>query len=288
MKEYAFVVSKPLQLIIALSIMTQLRIGQSVHVIVVDSFAGARDVCARLGSPDGPLKGVSAEFVGSTKDGYRALRKRRFSRIFIDCDVGAVRYLELLMIKAANPHLTINVYEEGMGTYRTDLYSGIKKNVLDLVGAGTAFGGCGLTSNLYIYNPDDYLSSFYKTKVNLIKIHQQIADLVCKMFGEMMTLFDYTPVSGAGSKCNIYLSSWKFNESFLKRFQSFPGDRYIKPHPHLKDANAEADAVFLSAAVPAELVLIDLLKKYKCIDVYHHGSSIEKYIKSDRIQYMII
>lgn len=274
---------------VALSIMHQLEIAERSHVIVVDAFAGARGVAERLGSLPEPFSGVSAVFVESPSKGYHLLRNSRFSAIFIDADVGVRKSVDLLRIRYSNPGLKINVYEEGLGTYRSDLYGGLKGSVLNYFGVGTRFGGFRFTSSLYLYDPKHYKVLFPGSEPKLERINRALPDFILDHFDTLSDLFDYKPnILPRSKNCNIYLSNWTIDKFFIEKFLSYGIDSYIKPHPHILDFKESEYDLVIDAAAPAEIAIINFLKKYDFVDVYHHGSSIERYIKDSRVRYIRI
>lgn len=289
-KDHAFIVTKPLQLMVALSIMHQLEISERSQVIVVDAFAGARGVAERLAFLPEPFSGISVEFVDSVRTAYHLVRQNRFSVIFIDADVGVRKCIDLLRSRLSNFELDIRVYEEGLGTYRKDLYRGIKRSLLDFLGVGTRFGGFRLTSKLYLYAPDDYRESFPTSKVSLELIVKPLSAFIIDNFTLLSRLFDYKPPAFTKShRCNLYLSNWAIDDLFISRFLALLGDSYIKPHPHITDfKNNNPHSLVVDPAIPAEIAILGLLELYESVDVYHHGSSVARYIANDSLNYITI
>lgn len=80
--------------------------------------------------------------------------------------------------------------------------------------------------------------------------------------------------------CRIYLSSWNVDFAFLEKFLSLSGDKYIKLHPHIKHAPEKINnkASFLPTNLPAEVIVMLMTKSYENVTIYHHGSSLAKYI----------
>lgn len=286
-KDHAFIVTKPLQLMVALSIMHQLEIAGRSHVIVVDAFAGARGVAERLAFLPKPFSGISVAFVDSTTRAYHLLRDNRFSAIFIDADVGFRKAMDLLRIRLNNIEVSINVYEEGLGTYRADLYRGIKRRVLQSIGIGTRFGGFILTDSLYLYRPDEYEEAFRSIRPKLNAIKKSLVSFIVDYFDTLLVLFNYTPPDLIdGKKCSIYLSNWTIDTSFVNSFLLMPGDGYIKPHPHIINFQEDSYRLVIDPAAPAEIAILSLLRIYDKVDVYHHGSSVERYVNDPRLHYI--
>src|SRR5690606_35901220 len=115
----------------ALSVINQLNIRTKAYLVIVDSFFNARSVYERMKSTDWEFSGLSFEFFVSRSEAHQFVRMHKVNNIFIDADVGVRKYFDLLRMKLNNRLLSINVYEEGIGTYRTDLYPGVKKLIFD-------------------------------------------------------------------------------------------------------------------------------------------------------------
>ncbi len=271
---------------VALSIIKQLEIAGTSHIIVTRTFAGASGVAERLAHLEAPFSGISIVFAQSIPEAYQLLRRQRFSEIFIDADVGVRKFFDLLRIRFRHWRANINVYEEGLGTYRTDLYRGMKKSTLQLIGIGTRFGGSSLTSKLYLYSPSDYKRLFPSDGPTLIKIEEQLSTFINKHLVNLNDIFDYKSDYKVTSKdCLIYLSSWSVDQYFIKQLGLLSGDQYIKLHPHITDFDEIGSGNYIDPSAPAEMVITELLTFYDNIDVYHHGSSVMRYIKSDRVSY---
>lgn len=286
---HAFIVTKPLQIIVSLSIIRQLEIANMSHVVVVDRFSNARRVWENLKSYEGAMCSLSTSFAATSEEAYRFLRNQRFSAIFIDSDVGLRRYLDLITIRLNNPDVDINVYEEGLGTYRTDLYDGIKKHLLRFLGIGTHFGGCKLTSAIYLYEPDEYSQLFPKPGLDVHQIAIKPVDFIESFFGDICQLFEYlsSMPRAKEARCNVYLPSWSINELFINIFEALDGDNYVKPHPHARTFSSER-CTTIAPEVPAEILLFDLKNKYDIVNVYHNGSSVERYVEYPNINYVRI
>lgn len=287
MRDTIFIVSQPLQILVALSIIKQLGIDQRSYLAIVGTFYNARLVYERLATANWELSPLSIKFFESHKDANKFIIKSRASNLFTDGDVSVKKYLELQSIKLRRKSITINVYEEGLGTYRTDLYSGLKKRILNLLGVGTNYGGCILTDSLYLFNPDLYKNTFPKSQVKLVQIAMRPVDIISSYFDSLSFIFDHSPISrGSEDVCHVYLSSWGVDYDFLKEFSKLRGDKYIKLHPRAKAIRGENYGVMVSRTPPAEMVLLDMMGKYKTVNVYHHGSSVEKYFSEKNVVFL--
>lgn len=287
MRDTAFIVTKPLQILVALSIVKQLNIRNKAHLVIVDSFFNARLVYERMKSIDWEFSGLSFEFFESLREARKFARMCKINNLFIDADVGVQKYFYLLRMKFNNRLLNINVYEEGVGTYRTDLYSGVKKSILNLAGIGAHFGGCVLTSRIYLCEPQSYRKNFPNYKKPIEKLILGPTDIIRQYFSSLSHVFDHCSLAAPTSDiCHIYLSSWHVDHHFLKEFSMLAGDKYLKLHPHIKVTDEWGQGTLVSRTAPAEMVLLDMMEKYKSVNVFHHGSSVEKYISGGNINFI--
>lgn len=289
MRDTAFIVTKPLQILVALSIIKQLDIRDKTHLVIVDSFFNANLVYQRMKSIDWDFSELSVKFCKSVSEAYQFVGRSGVKKFFIDADVGVRKFLSLVHLKIKCWPLSINVYEEGLGTYRADLYSGIKKTILDLMGIGTQFGGCALTNCLYLYDPEAYRENFPKYKKKLNKISSSPVDTILLYFTSLSHIFDHTLLAErASDSCHIYLSTWHVDYNFIEKFSALPGDKYLKLHPHIKTVDGASWGALVSRTAPAEMILIDMMKKYKSVNVFHHGSSVERYISGENITFTTV
>lgn len=276
--------TKPLQILVALSIIKQLDIRDRTHLVIVDSFYNARLVYERMKSADWDFSDLAISFCASHREAHQFSIESGINTLFIDSDVGAQKYFDLLKIKLKRRNLNIKVYEEGLGTYRTDLYSGTKKTIFDFAGIGTHFGGCALTSQIHLCDPEAYHKNFPKYKKPVKKLELGPLDIIRQYFPSLSHIFDYcSPAAPTSDLCHIYLSSWHVDRSFLEKFSMLAGDKYLKLHPHIKVTGEWGLGTLVSRTAPAEMVLLDMMEKYKSVSVFHHGSSVEQYISGKNV-----
>lgn len=168
-----FLASKPLQLIICLMLKECLAKEVAATCVLIRSFEGVDDVANRMVSLN--VFDNLLVFDGKT-EAYEFLSKQRFDSLFIDSDVGFRRFFDLRKIRPKVKRLF--VYEEGIGTYRSDLYSGFKKMLLDRVGVATSFGSSGFVDLIYLFHPERY-ERIFKTGKS-VAIGCDLADFLCK------------------------------------------------------------------------------------------------------------
>lgn len=287
MHEFAFIATKPLQLLFAVAIIRQLGVADRSCMIVTDDFNDAEAVATRLGTADWDLSEINVHFCPERRKAERLAVDLGAQKIFVDSDVGVKRFFILLWTQIRRRRPEIWVYEEGLGTYRADLYQQPKRSMLEVAGVGTRFGGCLITTGIYIREPDDYRRRFPQGPGKARKIACSPCEAIGRDFAEWSRIFDYKPVSSStGDRCSIYLGNWTTDTIDLEWFKSLSGDKYFKPHPHLRPGPAVAGVLTVSPTAPAELVLMDLRTKYMHIDVFHHGTSCERYMSVDGVSFV--
>lgn len=285
----AFIVTKPLQLMIAMSLMDQLGLKADSDILVVDAFASAEDVARRLRKYPGY---GSVVFCEDHRKAYRIAQSRHYHHLYIDTDVGLYKYAQLAFIKALYREKIINVYEEGVGTYRNDLYRGARKYFLDLIGAGTYFGGCSLISKIYAYKLEEYnvkLNAPHNRVEEITKPLEQFIFENSAILNDVFNVGELEKVitsSMCYEECHVYLSGWNIDYSIMGELERLPGLKLFKPHPHIKNARKNEGFLSVPAYIPAEILFVNLLEKFKKINVYHHGTSASRYINSNRIHFV--
>ncbi len=281
-----FLISKPLQLMVALCIVQQGTWKSKPVLIVVDAFSGASGVAERIANNFDCLQRVV--FFTSRKMALAFIKKEKFLHLFIDSDVGIKNFVSLLAQKLANPKISIDVYEEGLGTYRSDLYFGLKKFVLKYFGVGTYFGGCKLVSGIYVFNVNEYKKNNINKRSKVYSINEGIFEFIMRNHDALRCVFGFNGISHeskTNSGCSIYLSNWKLDSSFISYFKNIDGDLFIKPHPHILNCNQFEGITTIKANVPAELVIAELIKLYELVTVFDHKSSVRRYIVSEKLIY---
>jgi hypothetical protein len=286
MTSHAFIVTKPLQLLIALIIQKQLDIESQSTTIIVDAFYDAIGTSNRL-LRNSSYKGHTL-FQENHVTAYTTARKKQFDNLYIDTDVGLKKYIQLLR---HHRHQTISVYEEGIGTYRKDLYKPAKKFALKLLGAGTHFGGCALTSNVFVFNPSLYESNFPSRNIGISAINIQLQEFITQNLRFLCDIFHGSDlkITDSDSNINIYLTNWNINSELINIFDKLPGHNFIKLHPHIKSLekiNTDNTST-ISQAIPAELFIVAALKSSNKVIVYHHGTSSQSYLNSDNLVFML-
>lgn len=285
----AFLISRPLQLMISLCIAKHDKFESRPVFIIVDDFCGALKVSEKLHSEFVELQ--TPIYFASRKLALNFLNQEKFDSIFIDGDVGVKNFLSLFLLKSRSSKTKIHVFEEGLGTYRTDLYSGVKKIIFPLVGIGIFFGGCRFVSNVYVYHVKEYQDEIPTNAFKAREIECSLFKFIKKnksAFNRLFELEEFIPKSENFERCSLYLSSWDVDEVFLSEFKQLKGDLIIKLHPHIRKSIIMSGIAVVDSQTPAELVLLELISRYNHVHVYHHNTSTARYINASNLTYILI
>lgn len=288
--DFGFIVSKPLPLMVCLAIIQQLPKKFAKDLIITNTFYGAEKMADRLSEV---AKGRwSVVFLENHSFAYDYCIKRRYSKVFLDSDVGFQIGLKLLKIKILSRGVDFFVYEEGLGAYRSDMYYGLKKIILQMMGFAVYFGDNRLTKKIFVFNPGEYIKSVPNKGVQVIEIVAKIPDILTQFIDDFNYIFEIDqllPKLAIGSKsecCEIYLTSWVLDDELVNRPPEKDVFRIIKAHPHIRSyVNFENFDMSVEPGLPAELLLLNAIKFFKKVIVIHHGSSVERYIKDNNLSY---
>ena len=283
-KRYGFIVTKPLQLMIALTIIEQLSEKILKELIIVDAFDNSEKVA--LNMTEFGKKWGTVTFKKSHDEGYKYASEAGFSKLFIDSDIGFKKYIQLLVLKIRSKKTLIAVYEEGLGSYRKISYAKWKKSILNFIGAGTNFGGCSITKEIYLYDADQYSEKFHTKNISVIEINLRISKLMDRSWEALVSIFDadsmalHVDTSKVDSTCMIYLSNWWFREEDLEKFSSLDELKFLKLHPNIKKIELRNHYGFtpVLSSIPAEILILHASKHFNKVKVYHHGSSVCRYV----------
>lgn len=285
---YGFIITKPLQLMIVLAIIKQLPEKIHKELLIIDFFADAEKVSIKL-----------SEIIDSTfsviflKDDIQAFNlsgKKKYKKLFMDSDVGFFRNLTLFNLKIRSIKTIFCTYEEGIGTYRNDLYFGVKRTFLKIIGCGVNFGGNWLTRELYVYNIDEV--PLKKSKTRIVRINKNIQNLIEEDKYFLAYVFDDYEFLNEFSKfnnynCLVYLSSWDIDLELFDLLKSIRSECFVKLHPHIKiQLERHVNFHIIDSRIPAEIFLSNLSFYCNKILVIHHGSSVDRYIKNEKIEFI--
>jgi len=225
-------------------------------------------------------------------DALHAAANENPNNVYIDSDVGLKNLIEICKIKILSNNTEINVYEEGIGTYRVDLISSkIKKFLFTTIGAGCYFGGAFLTKKIHIFNPDLYKKNFPFLSKKAVGIEGDLAHWVAENKSELIKIFcpDFKIKNPKEAHmANLYLSDWNLDIEFIKEI-SLLGQLFVKPHPHVSEDALDQipknkTIELIPNSLPAEIVIILLLEKFDNVRVFHKNSSCITYFDESNIE----
>jgi len=146
-----------------------------------------------------------------------------------------------------------------------------------------------VADSIYVFDRSAYCEIFEKGSKKAKPINGTVMSHLEIHKRELARIFSYKAPESSGSKdCHVYLSSWKFSQQFLTDLNKLTGDVFVKPHPHIKSLPEWIHGTIISATVPSELVISDLSSRYSSVNVYHHGSSSEFYIREQNVNFVKI
>lgn len=272
----------------SLLIYKQQHEGDDCTFLFVDSFSGAARLHEKMREVN--CSHFKSSFFVDHSSAYIEAGRARCDRLYIDSDVGLRKYMQLILLRLRNPHVNVAVYEEGLGTYRDDLYSGVKLKLFRFLGAGVYFGGSCFVDEVYVVRLDEYVKRFGSGKAR--KIVGRVMDLVSDPWVEKLFqgVGELKVVPKRSESCTVYLSDWHVREAVLNSISSKArGDLFLKLHPHLRLENMQFNEFrVIPSAIPAELLLSRLASIYANVVVYHHGTSAKFYCDLQNISWELV
>jgi len=294
-----FLITKPNQLFISLSILNQIQRTSS-DLLIIDNFQSSNHLKSIL------FKEKIWNNVYFKKSKIKIIQyfiRGAYSNFYTDSDVGFLNFLIFCMIKILNPKIKIFVYEEGVGTYSNErlFYDHFKIWVFRQIGIGTNFGNCKFTSGIYLFNVEKYQNfhptstvSLHEIKSDLFSIYTKYNDLIDKIYSikELHVLIQ----KHRKKKCTVILGTYYYSEnqyyptyqSLIKAINDCAVNEeehlvLIKNHPHKVNMISIDNmnyAVNVSSSIPAEILIWILYNYYDVINVIHSGSSVLLYISN--------
>lgn len=287
----AFLVTKPLQLMVAETIAEQYNSYETI-LLLVNHFSDFDAVYSNVKSYGRWGKVIRLESRSAALS--YVLKNKSVNELYLDSDVGFRIGFDLYKLHLLSfGRVSQFVYEEGIGTYRKDLYQdGFVKNGLRMLGMGSFFGGHYLSKKIYVYKPNNY--SFDSS---LRPISNKIEPALQLFIQESEVRYKYyfglseKLVEIKGEKLIIYLTShyidWKFVNGKLNVLNS--DFKVIKPHPHIKECiSSDSFDFVIPNKIPIELFICMINGRFDDVVVYHHGSSVENYIDAINLTYVNI
>ena len=285
----AFVVTKPVQLLVALAILEQEVLYQDVTLIFCDSFADAQNVEDRFKRA---FKGrIRSDFCKNRIHAINFAANQGFDFLYLDSDVGVQHYIALLGFKLRSPSCSVNVFEEGLGTYNEDSYTGVKKFILKALGVGGNFGGSVFVSRIFLYDPDEYIAKFYQQRKKVILIKTSIwnsIDINRKRLKKTFNIINHSDSANRMKVCYIYMTAHHVDYDFLTQFKKNDGQLFIKYHPHLYNSLEVEGVQVLNSSAPIECIIYEFLCIYDNVVVYDHHSAARRYVLDPRVSFKSI
>lgn len=285
-----FICTKPLQIMTCMIIASNTK---KHTLIIVDLFKDAKTV-----SLSEKLNKYFSNIVlvKSRNEALKLCEKLKPTTLFIDSDIGLIPLIRFYRLKLFSRNTSISVYEEGIGTYRQNLFKNpIKKLLYNSIGAATYFGGCALTTNIHVYDLDHYKKKFPSSGKKPLRIRQDLTKWIGENELELTDIFSPNfkiPTSPKNTETSVYLSSWDLDRELINKL-SKNKKLYIKPHPHIKEEvkktfSNNPNIHFFPAQIPAELIIMKLSAAFDKITIYHHNSSALHYLTPTNVTSMDI
>lgn len=288
----AFLATKPLQIMVSMAIRDQLQIEEQSHLMVIPEFRDANLVVRRVREFDSRWLTVS-EF-SRKHDAIIQCVQGQYHRVFLDSDVGVRNAWTLRMLKAWSPSTRLCVFEEGIGTYRQDIYSPARGMAVRALGGSTHFGGLPATNEVWVHRPDAYGSLFPRQADKVRVINSSLQSWIASNMSQLELIFlggpldDLLPQGSRRGRCAVYLTAWTWRPDAYEVVRAWGGLSVLKLHPHIQSDEDELRSLFdlaLPASIPAELVLLALARRFEEVAVFHHGTSTEQYIHHEGVTY---
>lgn len=206
-------------------------------------------------------------------------------------------YLDWLLIPGlllyALPAKNIFIYEEGVGSYRTDIFnntSNLRKRIRRMLRISEYPGFHPKIKGIYIYRPAVYNEIFksYNNKPAVLSFNSSFKTMITENTSLGIKLFNYDNTASVLNLKNkricLYITSWPLYEAF---FSVIDLTKYeyciIKPHPHIRNLsfleNKNERNIIVIKFLLAELLISILVNNNNVIDIYHHNSSSLMYVE---------
>ena len=280
-----FICERPLQILIAHAIITQLDCIDCIEVCIAGTFNNSKKLFQRIMLEKLNSK-INYKYFNKYSDAFKYAVSSKGSEVFIHWDVGFRMSLQLSLMIWINK-LKINIYEEGVGTYKNSIFMGIKKFLFLKAGVSVNCGGHKSTQAIYVYKPSEYKKNAHKAAKSIIKINESIDSFLEKNRSKLEYIFDASTLKSKILKdrldsCTIYMTNYEINMVELDGLQRGAGRFIVKPHPHMMaDIRIGSESLICNNEIPAELLIDIACNHYKQVRVIHFGSSVERYINRD-------
>lgn len=285
-----FITERPTQIITALAVIDTLRCVDFAEIFIANRFEDASNIAQRLATKFGGVKFTIAE---SYEAALQMATAKLPTHLFIHWDVGFRTQSKLRDIRRRNTTLKISVFEEGIGTYRQDIYPKAKRIIFKALGLPINIGGSNYIDDIYVYDRARYIEEATRRPKEIIQIRNNLLDTIKQFETELVQAFSSNEFIDLVSRetnelCSIYLSNWDFHESDLQIHFPASGVRIVKLHPHCGASCTKQGILVAPKALPAELLIAIASQLFKNVIVYHFSSSTSLYINSKNVIFIDI
>jgi hypothetical protein len=280
-----FITERPTQIITAIAICEQLKLVNNIQIIVANCFSDASNIVDRFSKTE---RQITFRLHPTYEAALNVAINELPAHIFIHWDVGFGTQRRLRRLIKKNKGEKISVFEEGIGTYRQDIYKPLKKVIFNLLGLPVNVGGSRHISDIYVYNKEKYVQNAISRPETIYEISSSLQDMFARRIDQLLYVFsseDFVASleKNSNDRCTIYLASWEFDESELSELQIDDGIKILKLHPHCKTEPHLEDFLIAPKSLPAELLIIFANRVFKHLLIHHNGSSVPLYINAPNI-----
>ncbi len=281
-----FVATKPLQILTALNLARQWG-RPDAELCVVPNFADARRSIERLRLEADAFARVHTAPTRATAIATLALRGG--TDLLADSDVGFRTTSMMRLIAAARRDVRFALYEEGTSLLEPQDDQRPHRWFARL-GVTMALGAGRLTREVWSYSPEIVRRRLAQQQVG--KIEQSLASFVRDHREMWMRVFwpDAAEHADAwrGHRCLLYLSSWKADPKAFEILARASAFTICKLHPHIRQDVAVRGAVdqVLPPGVPAELVVLELARRFDDVQVLHEASAVAGYLNLPNVRFV--
>lgn len=284
----AFITERPTQAITATIISLNNKSARSITIYVANCFNDAKGITQRLSEVHKDLTYIHSDSYNSA---FESAISKRPDVLFIHWDVGFRTQNILKRVKKENPTIKISVFEEGIGTYRQDIYPRLKKLLFQICKLPINIGGSRHTDEIYVYNVNQYEYNATKKPISIKPIPKKLDEYITSNIKNLSYIFNFSDFLDSLNKspdenCFIYLSNWNFHIEEINKFKCLDGALVLKLHPHCQVQIKDEKIYIAPSSVPAEVLIILASQIFSRVTVYHNNSSTEMYINNKNIEFI--
>lgn len=282
-----FITERPTQIITALAICEQLISSSEILIIVSNCYSDATGIVHRLKEAEPQ---ISFNLTENYEMAIEYAAKQLPAHLFIHWDVGFGTQKRLRRLRKINADEKISVFEEGIGTYRHDIYTPLKRKVFQILGLPTNIGGSKYIDEIYVYDKYKYITNAKKLPNEIVAITNSLESFIYSKQNKLNHVFSDQGFTNElekslGDDCYIYLSNWNFDFTDLYEFAQENGLKILKLHPFCKMEIETNNFLVAPKSLPAEILISMASRLFNTITVYHQGSSVPIYISAKNVKF---